>query len=289
MTTPAGVTTGSFQGYPFPPDVQARILNLLVGGAPFGNSLTRQPTNRSSMVWPTARPTGFAWLEELQPFPTIGLDPDAYVVGVAKIGGIVDVSNESVSDSSINLTGSLSVVIRDSLSRDLDLGLLLGSGEPPEPQGVIANAPVAAGADLLAAVALARGEIADAGGTPSTIALSGTALAQADTDRDEAGQLIYPNGFAAAAGLTPVVVPELATPLVYDASRCFLVVRNDAQVEMSRDFHFHLDATSIRVKARVAAAIPDSPKAIRKLVIGTGSGPEPVAAPATASKARRSG
>jgi hypothetical protein len=65
-----------------------------------------------------------------------------------------------------------------------------------------------------------------------------------------------------------VVVPELATPLVYDNTRCYLAVRNDVQVEISRDRHFHLDATSLRIKARVAAAIPDVPKSIRKLKIG---------------------
>jgi hypothetical protein len=34
------------------------------------------------------------------------------------------------------------------------------------------------------------------------------------------------------------VVPALATPLVYDGSRCFIAVRNDAMVEMSGDWHF---------------------------------------------------
>ena len=33
------------------------------------------------------------------------------------------------------------------------------------------------------------------------------------------------------------------------------------------DYHFHYDATSLRVKARVAAAIPDPNKAIRKLSV----------------------
>jgi HK97 family phage major capsid protein len=275
MTTPTaapgqGVHTGSFGGYPFPADVVDQVMNLLLGGAPFGDSLTRQPTGRSSIAWPTAKPTGFAWLEELSPFPTIGLDDDAYVVAVAKIGGIVDVSNESVSDTAINLTAGLATVLQDSLSRDLDLGLLNGGG-PPEPVGVIGVAPEVTGTDLLAAVALARGQIADAGGSPSTIALSGTALANADTERDANGQLVYPNGFAAAAGLTAVVVPGLATPLVYAADRCYLAVRDDAAVELSRDFHFHLDATSIRVKARVAVAIPDVPKSIRKLKIDDGT------------------
>jgi hypothetical protein len=270
MTTPAGVYTGSFAGAPFPPQVQAEIINLLIGGAPFAASLTRQPTSRSSVAWPTAKPTGYAWLGELQPFPVVGLADDAYVVGVAKIGGIVDVSNEAVTDSAINLTGSLSAVLQDSLSRDLDLGLLNGSGVPPEPPGVIGVAPSALGASLLAQVTAAKGAIGDAGGTPTTLAISATALAAEDAKTGTTGELVYPAGFAVAVGLTPVVVPALTPPLVYDKSRCYLVVRNDVMVEMSRDWHFDRDATSIRVKARVVAAIPDPNKAIRKLsVTGT--------------------
>ena len=52
MTTPTaapgpGVHTGSFGGYPFPADVVARIINLLISGAVFAPSLTRQGTVRS--------------------------------------------------------------------------------------------------------------------------------------------------------------------------------------------------------------------------------------------------
>ena len=56
---------------------------------------------------------------------------------------------------------------------------------------------------------------------------------------------------------------------MYDKSRCYLAVRNDAIVEASRDWHFDRDATCIRVKARVTAAIPDPDKAIRKLSVTT--------------------
>jgi hypothetical protein len=181
-----------------------------------------------------------------------------------KIGGIVDLSNESWSDTSINLTAALSTTLQDSLSRDLDLGLLNGTGVPPQPVGVIGVAPTAVGADLLAQVTVAKGQIGDAGGTPTTLAISATALATEDGKLATGGGLVYPDGFAAAMGLTPVVVPALATPLVYDKSRCFLVVRNDSTAEMSRDYHFQYDATSIRVKARVAAGLPDVNKAIRK-------------------------
>lgn len=260
-----GVDTGSFGGYIVPPDVVARIISLVIGGAPFAASLTRQQTGRSEVAWPTAEPTGFAWLKELEQFPEIALGDSAYVAAVAKIGGIVDLSNESFTDSSINITAGLGVILQDSLSRDLDLGLLNGSG-PPEPVGVIGVAPSAIGADLLGQVTAAKGSIGDAGGTPTTLAISATTLAAEDAKTGAAG-LFYPAGFAAATGLTSVVVPGLATPLVFDKSRCYLVVRNDARVEVSTDYHFAHDATSLRVKARVAAAIPDPNKAIRKLSV----------------------
>ena len=268
MTTPPGLTTAGFAGVPFPPDVQAQVVNLMITNAPFAASLTRAPTNRSSVAWPTASPTGFAWLNELQQFPTIGLADDAYVVAIAKIGGVVDMSNESVTDTSINLTASMSVVLQDSLSRDLDLGLLNGTG-PPMPVGVVGVAPSALGANLLAQVTAAKGAIGDAGGTASALAISATALAAEDARTGSTGELVYDSGFAAAMGLTPVVVPALATPLVYDQKRCYLAVRNDATVEISRDWHFDRDATSIRIKARVTAAIPDPHKAIRKLSVTT--------------------
>ena len=84
-----------------------------------------------------------------------------------------------MADSSINLTASLGVLLQDSLSRDLDLGLLNGGG-PPAPVGVIGVAPPAVGADLLGQVTAAKGSIGDAGGTPTTLAISATALADED-------------------------------------------------------------------------------------------------------------
>ena len=192
---PAPITGESFAGVPFPPDVQRRIINLLIDSAPFAASLTRQPTNRSSVAWPTAKPSNAAWLRELQPFPEANMGDDAYVVGVDKLGQVLDMSNESVGDAEINLTGELGTLLRDGLSRDLDLGLLLGGG-PPEPVGVIGVAAEAAGEDLLEAVTVARGQIGDAGGGADTIAWSATGLAEADASRDINGQLVYPNGFA---------------------------------------------------------------------------------------------
>jgi hypothetical protein len=75
---------------------------------------------------------------------------------------------------------------------------------------------------------------------------SGAAMAAADGARDATGALLFPGGFAAVSGLVPVTVPDLATPLVYDRSRLYLVVRDDSSVEMSDQFRFDFDATTFR-------------------------------------------
>jgi hypothetical protein len=282
-----GLTTANFAGTLAPPDVRARIINLLIGGAPFAASLTRDPTTRGSVAYPTASPSGWAWLKQLEQFPQIDVGDDAAVFAVAKLGGLVDLANELLRDSTTNITGTMSTVLRDSLSRDLDLGLLYGTGDP-QPIGVTTTAPEATGANLLAAVAAAKGSIADAGGTPDTLAMSGAAFSTADTDTGNDGQLKFAGGFAQALGLRPVTVPELSVPLVYDSTRCFLVVNSDAEVAISDQFHFDYDATTVRIRARIAVAVPDPSKGMRKLTVEDAGTVEPASASSSKTSSKSS-
>ena len=288
MTTPTilpGLGTENWRGHVAPPQVRDQVINLLVGGAPFANSLTRDPTNRPSVAYPVASPTGFAWLAELQEFPKIDLADDAIVVAIKKLGGLIDLSNELVNDSSFNITAALRQLLSDGLSRDLDLGLLHGSGEDNQPVGVLGNAPAVSGADLLSAVSQAVGEIGDQGGTANTIAASAAAFAEANSTTATDGQLVFPSGFAPAVGLTPVTVPELATPLVYDNTRCYLVINgSDSEVAVSTDWRFNFDATSVRIKVRAAVAIPAPARSIRKLELAGREGRTATPAKATPAK-----
>jgi HK97 family phage major capsid protein len=274
MTLPAppAIGSGGFRGVLVPADVQQRIINTLIEQAAFANSITRLPTMAGEVAFPIAAPSGAAWIGELAKIPLMSLNDRAEIVAVAKLAGLLDVSNEMMSDSAINITNQFVTLLRDSLSRQLDEGLLNGGG-PPEPQGVIASADEVTGADLLAAVLTARGSIADAGGAATTLAASGAVLAAADGARDDSGALMFPGGFAAVTGLTPVTVPGLDPPLVYDRSRMFLVLRDDSSVELSRDYRFDYDATTFRVRARMACACPDPNKTIRKLAVA-GAGPD---------------
>jgi HK97 family phage major capsid protein len=284
LPAPPALPSSGFGGHLVPVDVQQRIIALIIEEAAFANSITRLPTSSGSVAFPTARPEGAAWLAELAQIPLMNLNDSAVVVAVAKIAGLIDIANEMLSDASINVTTQVTTLIRDSLSKQLDDGLLFGSG-PPEPVGIVATAAEVSGADLLEAVLTARGSINDAGGAATTLAASGATLAAADGARDETGALLFPNGFAAVHGLTQVTVPDLSPALVYDRARLYLVLRDDPTVEVSADFRWDFDATSLRVKARMAAACPDPAKSLRKLAVA-GAGPSGSGAPETPAKAR---
>jgi len=273
LPVPPALDSASFQGVMVPPQVQAQIINLLVDQAAFANSLTRLTTNAGSVAFPVASPEGAGWLHELQRIPQMDLNPDAYIVAVAKLAGLVDVSNESISDSPFGLSALFTVLLRDSLSKQLDDGLLFGTGSP-EPDGVVATASAVTGSDLLAAALAARAAISDAGGAADTMAVSGALLAGADGARDNNGSLLYgPGGIASVTGLATVTVPQLPVPLVYDSKRIYTVLNGQmSSVEVSDQFRWAYDATSFRIKCRIACACPDPNKTIRKLTIGSGNG-----------------
>ena len=62
-------------------------------------------------------------------------------------------------------------------------------------------------------------------------------------------------------------VPSLNDCLLYNASRAWLILRNDFEVAMSMDYAFHLDSMAVRVRGRFAAGIPAIAKTIRKLTV----------------------
>jgi HK97 family phage major capsid protein len=270
MTTPAPpVTTGSFQGVLHPADV-ARILNLLVGGAPFSSTaLTPYPTQRTSVAFPTAKPERPAWLAEMDPIPVVGLGDDADIVATCKLASIVLLSNESASDASVNLTAEFGDLLRDSASAELDRGVLYGDPGDHEPRGLVAVAPAAAGTDLGAAITTAIGSIGDAGGTATHLCARPSVLAAARDQRDVAGVQLHPNGIGPSYGLIDVPVPELAAAdiLVVNRARLWLITRSDFAVDFSDDWAFDRDARAVRIRGRFAVGAPDVPKGLRKLTV----------------------
>lgn len=266
MTTPP-VTTGSWQGVLAPPDV-ANLINMLVGGSPFAASLTKYPTVRAEVAFPTAAPDRPAWVGEAGTIPTVGLHDAADIVAVKKLAELLKMSNESISDTSVNLTAQVAALLKDSSGPELDRGLLYGS-LPTEPKGVVPNVTAVDGTDLSSAITAAIGAIADAGGSPSHIAAKPSILAeQRNVKATGSGQFLYPLGIGAQFGLTEVGVPELNDCLVYDSSRLYLIARTtDFAVDMSQDYFFDSDSAAIRVKGRFAVGMPVPLKTARTVTV----------------------
>ena len=267
-----GLVTGSFAGVLTPAEVQ-EVLDALITGAPFAASLTRATTSTGKLAFPTVAPSGYAWLEELEEVPRLVLDDKALIVAVKKVMGGLPVSQEMISDATVNVTAWIRGGLTDSLSRDLDLGLLNGEGGKA-PEGIVAQAPEVNGPTLVAAIGAAIAAIGEAGGVSNTIALSPTAYAAELTRSDDLGHLVHPDGLPDLLGLAIVQSPGLAKPMVYDAGRCFLVLGHDSAVTLHDDFTH--DAVQVNVSARVNAGVPVALKAIRKLTV----------APATAAASR---
>jgi HK97 family phage major capsid protein len=267
MTTPAtrSITTGSFSGVLTPAQVAA-LLNELIEGAPFSGSLTRAPTATGKMAFPTAAPSGFSWLEELAEVPDLLLGDKAMIVSVAKIAGTLPISAEMISDASVNITGWVGSALTDSLSRDLDVGVLRGTGAP-QPTGIIAQADAVTGPTLLAAAGAAIAAIGEAGGQANTIAMSPTAYAAELTATDTTGRPIHPDGLGEVAGLAIVQVPGLADgeTLVYDAQRIYLVLGQDSAITVHDDYRH--DSQVLLVKARCNVGAPVKAKSLRKLSV----------------------
>jgi hypothetical protein len=282
MTTP--VTTGSWQGVLSPPDVTA-LINMLVGGSPFAGSLTRYPTVRSEVAFPTASPDRPGWTAEGGTLPTIGLNDAADIVAVKKLGEILKLSNESITDTSVNLTQQVANLLRDSSGPELDRGLLYGS-LATEPKGVVPAAAVVDGADLATAITAAIGQIGNAGGTADTIAGKPSLFAgQRNVKATGSGVFLYPLGVGPQFGLREVGVPELADCLVYDSTRLFLIARTiDFEVAFSPDYFFDSDSTACRVRGRFAVGMPVPNKTARKITVA-GVAPTGEAAPATGKRA----
>ncbi len=273
---PPAITTPSFGGHLVPPDVVQRIISTIVGGSPFAASLTRLPTQRTSVAFPVLTDLDDpSWVAEMGLIPTLGLDSDAYVRAVAKLAGTVLISLEAVDDATFNVTQQTEQILRDTFSAKLDRDLVAGDGQGATPEGVLTAAPEVAGPDLWSAAVEAKGELGTAGGQPSHIALSPALAAAEEGRRDDIGRPLYPDGLTIFAGLTVVRALAATVPLVYDSSRCWLIVRRDFQADVSRDYApaYERYAMALRLVGRFAAAIPTPVNSIRQLdVAGDGNG-----------------
>ncbi len=259
-----------FGGVLWPPQLLDYLMNKLLTGSPFADSLTKMPTSNGSVAFPITAPGQGIWLNEGEAIPSVQLNGETDIVGVCKLASLHWVSNEALGDTQFPLAAQIGKVLSDSDGPALDLGLLYGSGAPA-PDGVVAKSPLAApGADLRESAINAWGELLASGAEPSSVRVFchpvplATELARVGTD----GQPIHPNGGTLTLGpVTAVPVPSLSVGhvLAVDVSSVYFVVREALSFEMSPygDGAWTHDSQSVRVKLRAAVAAPLPEKSLR--------------------------
>jgi len=265
------LTTADFGGQPFGPQLIAHIVSTIVGGSPVTSTFTRLATNRDSVAFPIVSDvTGAAWVPELGEIPALNLSDSTDTVTVAKLAGLLTVSKEAFDDASFPVERQVERLLVDKFSAKLDSDLLNGSTPtPPAPTGILAGAASVSGTDLELAAINAMVAIETAGGHPDYIAMSPTTLGQVLSERDSQDRPLWRDAATSLAGLRTVLSPALTTPIVYDSSRIYLVIRDGFHVAMSdtADGAWDHYAISLRLVGRFACAVPDANSAIRTLTV----------------------
>lgn len=274
MTTPTFTGHGrqDFHGSQFRPEQTLQMVNAIVEGGQFANTLARQDTNMASVVFPVVDDADEPeWTSELAVIPTLGLHGDPLIVAPSRLSGIVMISRESADDGGLNLTAEVHRALQNKFSQVMDRDLLSGGGTGPVPDGLIGQAAEVTGADLWASVVKAKAEIAASGGTATHVAAAPDILAAEEARTDADGRPLWPDGLATLAGLTAVPTAGATAPLVYDSTRTILVVRSDYEALISEEFTpaFERYAVALRLSVRMAAAAPAPAMAMRRLQVGS--------------------
>jgi HK97 family phage major capsid protein len=261
----------SFDGFTCRDELATFIANAAVTGAPFARSLTPLPTTRGSVAFPTAAPDGFDWVAENGPIPAIDLNDGADVVAVAKLAGLIAMSNEFMSDNELPMSELLRKAVADAMGPKLDNGLLFGAGAPA-PLGVFAAAPETAPfGDFRTGVITAWGELVDAGADPEQVVAyaSGATVAAELARTNDEDTPIHADGAAAMVGpgILMIAVPSLTSGriLVADRSALYLVLRDDFEAEVSGHAGFANDQAIMRIKGRFTVACPTPEKSMRSV------------------------
>jgi hypothetical protein len=263
------IDSTSFNGSVTPPELVAFVANAVRTGAPFAKALKLLTASHGSVNFPVAAPEAFDWTAEGAPLPVVDLGDDSLAVAIAKLAGTFAVGNETVDDAELPIADLLGQAVAQAMGPSLDDGLLHGAA-PPEPAGVLANAPLGpAGDDFREAVILSWGALIDAGSPPDNIVAfaTGAAVAAELARTGTTEQPIHPDGAEAMVGpgIRLIAVPSLAEGevLVADTASTYLVMRKDFAVELSDQPLFTSDQTAVRVKGRFAVAAPTPDKSLR--------------------------
>lgn len=265
----------NFNGNLWDPDRSYTLIAEALDSDPLLAALTTLPTSRATVGFPHADMTGADWVAELGAIPSMSMNDTVPVIAPAKLAGKFLMSSESLDDTDFPLAQFIRAAISTSVVRKAARDVVYGvAGQPAAPAGFFGGLTNVAEATLRASVVKACASLIRSHGKPTTVILS-PELWEAEVNRREA--LSVPSagadGLFSDLGLTTRMSPALdpADALVLDTSKCYKVLRRDVRIMSSNltSEAWNSDATSVRVVARIAGAVPRPAEAARSISVDT--------------------
>ena len=230
-----------FGGELWQPEVVAYMLNTLLSGSPFANALSRYPTGRGAVAFPTAAPEAGDWVAEGAPIPKKQLSPDVDVVATCALKSLHSVTNESLDDTSFPLAQEIGRLLREADGPKIGFW---SAGGRYEPDGVVPKAAAAGEAvDFRQACIRAWSELVAAQApariprgcslTPSPSVPSGRgSMMQASPihDDQDAGR---PLSLGPGIRVIPVPTLQPADVLACDVASVFFIERDALEMELA--------------------------------------------------------
>ena len=262
----------------WPPHLLDYLMNRLVEGAPFSESLTRFATSAASVVFPTTAPDAGTWLHEGELIPSVGLNPEHDVVAVCALKSLHRIPNEALNDTSYPLLSQVGRKLGDADGPKLDRALIYGQGQR-EPVGVWPKAPAAdEAATFRGAVLRAWSELLSVGARRASVKvfvhpfrLGEEWGVMGDDGHPVHGDVAGDTQLFIGPGIpvTPIPVIEEDHVLAVDTSNVFFIVREALTIESSAsgDNAWQYDSRSIRVRLRAAVGAPMPEKSLRRCTI----------------------
>lgn len=210
------------------------------------------------------------WTSELAELPSDAGNADTIELTPAKIGTVANLSNESISDSSVDQLDQVGRALVRGVAKQVDsrfFSSLPAQVAPaaPAPAGVLNSAtlPSTVGAVDIVGLVRAVGKVAAAGGRPNIIWCHPDTLTELRVEAMTGGfaTLADPQepGIEALAGARLVATPALPTSyaMIADTNYVLAGVRRDAAVDFSGEAAFSRDAVVARVTMRLDWRIAD--------------------------------
>jgi hypothetical protein len=274
MTIANGLDRSSFGGRLWDVDRAFTLVAEALDSDSLLATMSTIPTGRASVAFPYAAVDGAEWIPELGSLPAMEIGDEAPVVVPAKIGGKFLLSNESVDDADFPVAMFIRQAIGRSVVRKAAADLVYGVADNASaPVGVFDSLGHVEESTLRAGVVAAVASIARNYGR-ATDAVIAPELWEAEVNRREA--LGVPSAGATGLfddlGIKTSISPALKETdcLVVDRSKVYKILRRDLTITSSdlTSEAWNSDGTSVRIIARLAAAIPRPTEAARSVKVG---------------------